>query len=292
VTRDAPWLERLRARFDSMPLSDLQRIAWVTQSNGWPTSDAEQAIASMEKRAGPTYEKEHAAQLRYAFELNRGHEQAAIDAATRLESQLSDQPIAALWGTYAALFGGGDTAGVEKSIKTLDAFAAAPFSGNPDRQTRQIEARCLAAQWRVQSGSLAAANADLSALRAAQKSLAQLDLPLREARMCEAVVDASLAVKAQRANASRLVAVLDTLVLSERIPPRMSLTAAAITSARLHRRLGETQLALAASRWREHYTGDPVFLSTQLELESELARRAGDSVSATRAAAAREALRR
>jgi hypothetical protein len=72
----------------------------------------------------------------------------------------------------------------------------------------------------------------------------------------------------------------------------MSLTAAAITSARLHQQLGELRLALAASRWREHYTGDPVFLSTQLELESDLAHRLGDSVSAARAAAARDALRR
>jgi DNA-binding SARP family transcriptional activator len=292
VTGDAQWLGRLRARFDSMPLSDLQRIAWVTQANGWPANDAEQAIASMERRAGPTYEKEHAALLRYAFELNRGNAKGALDAAGRLESQLPDQPITALWEMYAVLFGGADSTGAGRLLSALDPFASAPFSGNPDRQSRQVEARCLAADWRLQTGNVDAVRNDLAAIRDAEKSLARAELPLREARTCAAALEASIAVRSGSGSASRALATLDTLVLSERIPPRMSLTAAAITSARLHQQLGELRLALAASRWREHYTGDPVFLSTQLELESDLAHRLGDSVSAARAAAARDALRR
>ena len=54
-------------------------------------------------------------------------------------------------------------------------------------------------------------------------------------------------------------------------------------SARLHQRVGETSAALAASRWREHFTGDPVFLSTQLRIEGDLALAAGDTAGARKA---------
>jgi hypothetical protein len=101
--------------------------------------------------------------------------------------------------------------------------------------------------------------------------------------MCAAWLGAAVAVDAKSPDASRLVLRLDTMVLRDRVPPRMPLTAAAIMSARLHEKLGELSLALAASRWREHYTGDPVFLSTQLEMEGDLAARAGDRIGAERA---------
>jgi hypothetical protein len=72
----------------------------------------------------------------------------------------------------------------------------------------------------------------------------------------------------------------------------MSLSAMAVVAARLHERRGELKEALAASRWREHYTGDPMFLSTQLRIEAEVARKLGDTAAAARAERRYLALRR
>ncbi|MEP6622259.1 MAG: hypothetical protein ABJE47_23250 [bacterium] len=40
---DAQLLTRARSNFGTMPPSDIARIAWVTQDNGWPHDDAERA---------------------------------------------------------------------------------------------------------------------------------------------------------------------------------------------------------------------------------------------------------
>jgi hypothetical protein len=101
--------------------------------------------------------------------------------------------------------------------------------------------------------------------------------------MCVGWLGAAIAVEMNASNAPALVARLDTIVLRDRVPPRMSLAAMAVVAARLHEQRAELKQALAASRWREHYTGDPMFLATQLRMEGDLARELGDIPAALRA---------
>jgi hypothetical protein len=105
----------------------------------------------------------------------------------------------------------------------------------------------------------------------------------READMCAGWLGAAIAVEMNSSDAVAKVARLDTIVLRDRVPPRMSLAAMAVLAARLHERRGELKQALVASRWREHYTGDPVFLATQLRIEGDLARELGENDAAMRA---------
>jgi hypothetical protein len=60
----------------------------------------------------------------------------------------------------------------------------------------------------------------------------------------------------------------------------------------LHAQLGDTAGALVAARRREHLTGDPLFLSTELREEALYAAALGDSTGAARARAHLDALRR
>jgi tetratricopeptide (TPR) repeat protein len=270
VLQDEDWLHRTRANFDKMPMSDLARIVWVTQSNGSPPGDADSALTVFARRASATWERLHAYALRYAFELNAGHVDRAMAAAKDAEGLMPDQPIEALWGSYAALFGGADSTGLGARIGRLQRFASDPLSGDADRRIRQVEAKCLVGYRELQLGAIAGARSQLTS--AAEAGRAGKELFNREGRMCEAWLGAAVAVAQRAPVASRMVAQLDTMVLRERVPPRMSLTAAAIMSSRLHEQLGERSLALAASRWRERYTGDPFFLSTQLALEHSLQR--------------------
>ena len=283
VVKDDRWLERLRANFATMPLSDLSRIAWITQSNGWPTADADSALATLERRASATFERHAASTVRYAFALNAGQVARARSAADAFEGQLPEQPIGALWSAYAAMFGDADTVGLGGHLRTLATFGAAPLSGDPDRRSRQIQARCLVAYTKVGTRESASVAVDLSTMRAAATSEPVGSVQRREAEMCVTWLGAAMAVENNAPHADRLVARLDTMVLRDRVPPRMSLAAAAVLAARLHQRRGQLKPALAASRWREHYTGDPIFLSTQLRLEGDIALELGDTVAAVRA---------
>jgi hypothetical protein len=191
--------------------------------------------------------------------------------------------VAALWDTYAMMFGGGDTSRAAENVRRLQSFASAPLSGNNDRRMRQVQSRCLVGYWKAEHGNAAGARDDLREIQRRFDGAPISDGAAREGRMCAAWLAASLAVDARAGDAVRLLAQLDTIVLRDRVPPRMSLTAAAIMSARLHEKLGRHDLALASSRWRERFTGHPVFLSMQLRDEAELALRTGDRDGAIRA---------
>jgi DNA-binding SARP family transcriptional activator len=283
VTKDEKWLARVRASFGSMPLADLGRIAWITQANGWAPADADSALTVLEQRASATFERSTAAGVRYAFSLNAGRIADARAVATRFESQLPDQPIGALWSAYAVMFGDADTTGLGENLRALAAFGSLPLTGNPDHRSRQVQARCLVAYAKLGVGNPAAAAADLAGVRRAGTTEPVGSVPRREADMCVGWLGAAIAVEMHSATEPALVARLDTIVLRDRVPPRMSLAAMAVVAARLHEKRGELKQALAASRWREHYTGDPVFLATQLRLEGDLARQLGDVASARRA---------
>lgn len=73
------------------------------------------------------------------------------------------------------------------------------------------------------------------------------------------------------------------MLLRDRVPPRLNLDMGTIVSERLHDAAGHPELALAAARRREHLTGDPFLLSTELLAGSRLARLTGDAAGAARA---------
>jgi tetratricopeptide (TPR) repeat protein len=292
VTKDERWLARVRGAFTTMPLADLSRIAWITQENGWAVADADSALSVLERRAGATFEKSAAYGVRYAFSLNAGRIAAARAAAAGFEAQVPDQPIGALWGVYAVMFAGADTAGFGEHVRALAAFGTSPLSGNPDRRARQVQARCLVGYAKLGQRNPAGAAADLAAVRRMAADEDANSIQRREGEMCVGWLGAAIAVEMNAGDAAAKIGRLDTMVLRDRVPPRMSLSAMAVLAARLHERRGELKEALAASRWREHYTGDPMFLSTQLRIEAEVARKLGDTAAAARAERRYLALRR
>lgn len=283
IAADDRWLDRARRAFATMPLADLARIAWITQANGWNHADADSALAMLERRASATFERSMAFGVQYAFALNAGQPARARAAGRGLEGQLPDQPIAALWNVYAAMFGDVDTVGLGRDLQALAAFGSAPASGDVDRRSRQVQARCLVGYSRVTEGRIANARDDLAAVRRRAAMQPANSVPRTEAAMCAAALAAMIAVEVNASDAASLVALLDTMVLRDRIPPRISLAAAAVIAARLHQRRGELKRALAATRWREHYTGDPTFLATQLRMEGDLALELNDRPAALRA---------
>jgi hypothetical protein len=198
--------------------------------------------------------------------------------------------VGALWDLYAALFGDGDSTLAAGAARTLASFALAPASGDHVRRDQQHQAACLIGYWDAARGDIAGARTAARRvdddLRGENNGFAR-----RNATVCLRMVDATIAGRTGSPDARALVAQLDTILLSQRVPPHVVLEAGTIASARLHAALGDTAAALVAARRREHLTGDPIFLSTELREEAAYARAAGDRAGAGRALAHLAALR-
>jgi DNA-binding SARP family transcriptional activator len=289
---DANLLARIRANFDSMPREDLARIAWVSDLNGWPSADAARAVALLDRKAGTASEHEKAAITAFALHLNRGQVKDAHADAAALGAQFPDRPIGALWDSYLASFGDGDAAAAADAARRLENFARAPSSGDHVRRDQHNLAVCMVGYWRATVGDLAGTSSAAARLSAALQH-EDNNFARRNVAVCRAMLTATIASASPGAKvvARREVAALDTLLLRDRVPPHVILEAGAIVAARLHAALGDTALALIASRRREHLTGDPLFLATQLRNEAIYAKAMGDSAGAARATAHLKALR-
>ncbi|MHB1313196.1 MAG: hypothetical protein ACYC3L_14360, partial [Gemmatimonadaceae bacterium] len=288
---DAAWLARLRAALDAMPREDLARIAWITDANGWPRDDAQRAAAILERRASVTSERERALMLAFALRLNGGQLAEARDAAARLGALFPGRPVAALWDLVAALFGDGSPALADSAASRLAGFVRGPASGDHVARDQHHLAACLVGYLSASRGDLASARTAQSQLRTALRA-ENNNFARRNGEVCLAMLSATIAVRARTADAPLLVARLDTLLLRERVPPHAILEAATISAARLHATLGDTAAALVAARRREHFTGEPFFLATELREEALYSRAVGDAVGAARAQAHLGALRR
>ncbi len=287
---DAAWLARLRAAFDAMPREDLARIAWVTDANGWPRGDAERSASLLERRASVTSERERALMLECALRLNGGQPLRAREAASRLGALFPGRPVAALWDLFAALFGDGDPVLAQSAASGLAVFARGSVPRDHVARDQHHLAACLYGYWSASRGDLATAGVVVSRLREAMRA-EDNNFARRNGEVCLAMLSASVAVRSRAPDAPVLVARLDTLLLRERVPPHAILEAGTIVAARLHASLGDTAAALVAARRREHLTGEPFFLATQLREEALYARALGDADGAARAQAHLRALR-
>jgi hypothetical protein len=281
---DHDWLARVRSNLDSMPREELTRIAWVSDLNGWPSADAERAVQLVDRKAGTASEHERAAITAFALHLNRGETAKARANAAALGAQYPDRPIEALWNFYLASFGTGDARAAADAARRLTSFARAAAVGDHTRRDQHNLAICMVGYWNASVANLGEAASAASRISDAIKG-EDNNFVKRNALVCRAMLSATVAVSRRTdiAKARREVAALDSLLLSERVPPHVILEAAAIVSARLHAQLGDTAQALVAARRRENLTGDPLFLATQLRDEATYAMALGDSAGAARA---------
>ncbi|MDB4875363.1 MAG: transcriptional activator protein [Gemmatimonadetes bacterium] len=287
---DSAWLRRVRANFDTMPREDLTRIGWVTDANGWPRADADRAASIAEHRSTVTSEHEKSLILLFTLSENAGDTPGAVHAAAGLGALFPGAPVGALWELYAGLFGDGDRPLAAGAAARLAAFARVPASGDHVRRDQHHQAACLSGYWSALQGDLAAARAADVRVRADLRT-EDNKFVRRNADVCLAMLAATIAERSHAADARLLVARLDTILLRERVPPHAILEAGTIVAAQLHAALGDTAAALVAARRREHLTGDPLFLSTQLREEALYADATGDHDGAARAVAHFKALR-
>ena len=190
-------------------------------------------------------------------------------------------------------FGDGDAEAAADAARRLESFATGPGSGDHVRRDQHNLAVCMLGYRSALAGDLRETASAIERLSEAVR-LEDNNFAKRNARVCTAMLSATIATPAHGTNAARArreVAALDSLLLRDRVPPHVIVEASAIVAARLHAALGDTALALIAARRREYLTGDPLFLSTQLRNEAIYAKAVGDSTGAARATAHLAALR-
>lgn len=269
---DSAWVKSVRANFPAMSREDLTRIAWITIENGWAPADARQAELLLEKKSTTTSEHEKSFILAWGQGENDGRPGDAHDAATALGAIFPAHPVGALWDLYSALFGGADSVRGKEAIARLTPFVNAAATGDHVARDQHHLSVCVLGYWRAAHGDIVGAGSLLRKLNDETKT-EDNNFALRNARVCGAMLAASIAVQSPQGDASRLVAQLDTILLRERVPPHVILTAATLASSRMHAALGENAEALVAARRREHLTGDPLLISEQRRMEQSLSRK-------------------
>lgn len=288
---DGSWLGRIAANFDSMPREELARIGWVTDENGWPHADAKRAATIADRKAGIAAEHERTAILLFAMAQNAGDAKASRAATEALQAQFPDRPVGALWDLFGAMFGIRDSVLAAQAAGRLADFARSPLSSEHVRRDQQQLAACMVGYWSATRGDVATGRASLDRVKGGLRGETN-NFVKRNASVCSAMLEATLETTSHGPAAKRAVAQLDTMLLEQRVPPHIILEAGTLVSALLHAEQGDTAAALLAARRREHLTGDPILLASELEAEARYATATGDKEGAARAAAHLAALKR
>jgi tetratricopeptide (TPR) repeat protein len=266
-------LSLIRARFDSLATSTLQRIAHASQMTGVALADADRAMALIVERAADPLERRIALGSAYMLAMNRGRPREAAALMTR-RSELGppDKVNLWTWTTMAALYWGGDTAVGQASARARAGLIARDTTHPPHNAKESLElSRHMTQQalWDVAHGDTARAVAAIAWLRVNANPVGA------------DFVDVLLATATRRSDADTLRARLDSMALegccSTDVVHWMN-----FVDALAHEKAGSDADALRAVR-RGIWRYPPQLLSTFLREEGRLAAGLGDAPGAIRA---------
>lgn len=250
---DEEALAELRSRFDELDNQSLIQIVGFGQVDGVGLEDVRRAAEVLRRRvrhrrswSGP-YRRGRVVYLLKSYAVNRGRpRQTDSLLRVRWEGRRS-------WARYhhdriyAALYEGGDTVGIETSVRRLEEGRKTPMPPGHDLEGAADEAdfqpmdRCLARQWRLWRGDTLGAGAAIRRIRAAE---AARDSP------CATVLELLLAAERGGDAARRARSMADEYVADGwHWPAGFMLNFAA---ARLYERLGDYEAAAAALRHRPY----------------------------------------
>lgn len=277
---DEAALTRIRADMDSLSLSALGFIWGAALTFALEPADAERAIEVLERRARTDEERENRDWR--AVEVLGDQGRYAEMAPLLDDGPPSARPwLRAFLPGYRRLTWGGDTLGLGRSARTLEAILAqARASGLAPEEVR--EASCFAAVVRIAEGNATAAEAHLPGLATARGEAEDTELRTQDA-MCDAAVRAAAAdLRGDVEGAVRHALALDSLLIAHPGMGRLARNFFQFQCARVLAANGRPAEALAAIRRRELI--NPAYhLAPMLRLEGRLAAELGDREGAVRA---------
>ncbi len=274
-------LMQIRARFDDLAPSTLDRILTRAQLDGAAIQDAVRAGEALKTRSTAGGDLRTAYFKLRLLALNRGRP-AEAGELRRLHRDLPVQePSDGFVDVLEALYWGGDSAAaarfVERRSRSVDGAGRTPDPFSP-----LYYDVCAVNLWRLAHG-------ELSTIPQAIAQLQKIDgfadnTQTRYIGVCAAILDAELAAPSGRADATEALVRLDSLARLGPSRPASWITAAArLTAARLYEAKGNLEEALAVIRRRAYEEDGVVALSTSLRVEGRLAALTGDREGAIRA---------
>lgn len=263
LLRDEQALRTIRARFNSLHMSTLNRILRASQLYGIALDDGGRASEALIQRAVDAQQRQIVLHYAVWLALNRGRPQRALQI---MGVKYHVDPDSMLYHGFALRYGlmwDGDSVAAKHAVASLEARLARlrqSASVNPLAVTYPIFSIAL---WRLwQSDTMDAAAAVVRLTKTGLSSQAsQADL-----------LETMLAAAIHRPDAALTLHRLDSLAARGfGDQPHF----VHLVSARLHERAGDLPAALASIR-RGRWMYPPEYLSTHLREEGRLARLTGD----------------
>ncbi len=280
---DERGLAAVRAVLPRLDDANLRAIAMSAQyepRSPGAMGDARRAMAIRVLRAQRRSELLDALLAEHSAALNSGRTAQAL----ALTEQIGDlQP-----GSRAhlrlrmldGLYGGGDTAAAHQAATQLAVTADATLPSEARAREIQLADACVLAQWRIARGQLAGVKA-MVAQQADAGMTREMVAVGAAPGACAALLEAQLAVAAQRKDAMRKVQQVDSLMLSGPAVSDAGSYAPLLVS-RLYEALGDRRKALTAVRRRPFMTGWPRYEVAHLTQEARMAAGVGESEIARR----------
>ena len=275
---DATGLARLRSRFGEMSRRTLRIILGLGEALGLGLDDADRAARVYVASAVSAADHRTVMMGVVPYLLNRGRPGEAsrmLSTAERGFGLRADVGVLE-FRIFAALYCDGDSSDAAAAVLPLERYMrGARLSAGQARDPQT--AACAVGYWQLASGNVRGATTTLATMR----KLGVKRSTIQSIPICDAALDAQLAMAEKRPEAAVRLAELDSLLRAGADVPFLIPMVATLTAARLHERRGELNQALSCVRRHGFYWNQ--FLSTQLREEGRLATLAGDRASAARA---------
>ena len=269
---DAGLLRRLWDSLGSSGPTNLRQVAAASLADGVRLDDGGHALRLLLARAADSEQALDLLLAEHSLALNLGRPMDALEITRQIQRTSPATRVHLRLQVLDAVFGQGDTAAA--AAAAVDLARTARSAGLPNAGADA----CALAQWQLARADTAGARQMLELLRAdSAEAPAPVSTP---AALCVQLVEAALAVALRHKDARARVERLDSLVLSA--PAAGDAAAyAPLVIARLYRRLGMPERALAALRRRPYLSAVwPRYLATELREEGDLARHTDDAAGA------------
>ena len=278
----------IRERLPRVSRESISQLYVTAQLDGVRIDDAVRAIKVFSDRAATSDEQGDAAAARYLLALNRGRpREAAPDLMKAAGTRNHMVPILQAQAIRDAIWSSADSSAALEAVDQLSQTVAGTIAPTPVDNAVVYIALCAVEEWKLAHGDTRTAGASIGRL----KELVRIITPARiggdvtpllnRTPYCPVMLEAMLAVAEKRADASRVVARLDSVL--ERGPMDIGAQSGGLVSARLHKSLNDPRGALRAVRRRPLTVGGLISLAAALLEEGRLAEEIGNNDAAIRA---------
>ena len=249
---------------------NLRALALTSQFDGLRLHDGSRALRALVTRAANTEQAVDLLLAEHGMAVNQGRPAAALEATRRLQRLTPATRAHLRLRVLDAVFAEGNASAAALAALELGRLLRNSPSSAADA--------CALAHWQVAHRDTAAARRTLAIMRTVPR---YEPLPVSTpSSICTDLLEASLAVTGERADARTRVARLDSLVLNTAAAGDAA-AYAHLVIARLQRGLDQPQRALATLRRRPYLTAVwPRYLAVSWREEGNLALQLGDTAAA------------